>query len=47
MTSTFIHTRTADGTVISRDPKTGQTASGRSIAEADAELRRLTTRVAA
>jgi len=33
--------RTSDGTVIVRDPKTGMTASGRSVVEALAELRRL------
>ena len=33
--------RTADGTVIVRDPKTRMTASGRSVVEALAELRRL------
>jgi len=33
--------RTSDGTVIVRDPETGLTASGRSVVEALAELRRL------
>lgn len=33
--------RTADGTVIARDPGTGLAASGRNLAEAYAELRRL------
>lgn len=40
MTS-FVHTRTEDGTVIARDPGTGITAPGRNLAEAYAELRRL------
>jgi len=33
--------RTTDGTVIVRDPNTGMTASGRTVVEALAELRRL------
>lgn len=33
--------RTEDGTVIVRDPRTGLAASGRSLVEALAELRRL------
>ena len=42
MTSSgFPAIRTADGTVIVRDPKTGLAASGRSLVEALAELRRL------
>lgn len=35
--------RTADGTVIVRDPRTGLSASGPTVAEALAELRRLLT----
>ncbi len=34
---------TPDGTAIVRDPVTGQTASGRTLPEAEAELRRLRT----
>jgi len=40
MTS-IICTRTEDGTVIAFDPATGLSASGRTVAEATAELRRL------
>lgn len=40
-TAGFPAIRTADGTVIVRDPKTGLAASGRSLVEALAELRRL------
>jgi len=39
--SAFPCIRTADGTVIVRDPRTGQTASGSTLVEALAELRRL------
>lgn len=42
MTSAFTHIRTADGTVIARDPETGVVVSGRTLDEAFAELRRLT-----
>lgn len=41
MTSAFTHIRTADGTVIACDPDTGLIASGRTLDEAFAELRRL------
>lgn len=37
----FISIRTQDGTVLARDPNTGQIASGRTLDEAYAELRRL------
>ncbi len=37
----FTSIRTADGTIIARDPSTGSTASAASLAEAYAELRRL------
>jgi hypothetical protein len=37
----FTFVRTADGTVIARDPATGITASGSTPDEALAELRRL------
>ena len=40
MTS-FTFIRTEDGTVIARDPFTGAVASGRTLDEAFAELRRL------
>ncbi|MCO5147530.1 MAG: hypothetical protein M9895_15290 [Aquamicrobium sp.] len=40
-TAGFPAIRTADGTVIVRDPKSGLAASGRSLVEALAELRRL------
>lgn len=40
-TAGFPCIRTADGTVIVRDPKSGLAASGRSLVEALAELRRL------
>jgi hypothetical protein len=39
--SAFTHIRTADGTIIARDPLTGLIASGRTLDEAFAELRRL------
>jgi len=42
MTPAFTHIRTADGTIIARDPLTGKIASGRTLDEAFAELRRLT-----
>ncbi|MGB3897018.1 MAG: hypothetical protein WA973_00510 [Mesorhizobium sp.] len=41
MTQAFTHIRTADGTVLARDPITGVVASGRTLDEAFAELRRL------
>lgn len=41
MTPAFISIVTADGTVLARDPLTGVVASGRSLDEAFAELRRL------
>lgn len=42
MTSpTLSHIRTHDGTVLARDPATGIVASGCSLDEAVAELRRL------
>ena len=42
MTSTsFRYVRTEDGTVIALDPETGISVSGRTLAEAIAELRRL------
>lgn len=41
MTSGFTHIITADGTVIVRDIGTGITASGPSLPDAYAELRRL------
>ncbi len=37
----FTYVRTADGIVIARDPATGITASGATLDEALAELRRL------
>jgi hypothetical protein len=37
----FTHTTTSDGTVIAYDPVTGTSASGPTIDEALAELRRL------
>lgn len=37
----FTFVRTTDGTVIARDPASGITASGATIDEALAELRRL------
>lgn len=40
MTS-LAHIRTEDGTVIVRDPRTGLAVSGRNVADAMAELRRL------
>lgn len=42
MTQAFVSIRTVDGTVIARDPMTGVVASGRTLDEAYAELRRLT-----
>lgn len=42
MTSAFTHIRTADGTILARCPLTGIVASGLTLAEALAELRRLT-----
>lgn len=39
--SAFTHIRTTDGTILARDPMTGQIASGRTLDEAFAELRRL------
>ena len=39
--SAFITITTLDGTVIDTDPDTGLSASGRSLVEAVAELRRL------
>ncbi len=41
MAAAYTHITTADGTVIIRDAQTGATASGPSLAEAYAELRRL------
>ncbi len=41
MTSGFPIIRTADGTVLAHDPKTGAAASGLTAADAVAELRRL------
>lgn len=41
MTQAFTHIRTADGTVLARDSITGVVASGRTLDEAFAELRRL------
>ena len=41
MTAAFTYARTHDGVVIARDPASGLTASGRTLAEAFAELRRL------
>jgi len=41
MGSQFSTIRTADGTVIVRDPASGLAASGPTVAEAMAELRRL------
>lgn len=41
MTPAFISIRTQDGTVLARDRLTGIVASGRSLDEAFAELRRL------
>lgn len=41
MLASFTHIRTHDGTTIVRCAVTGQIASGRSLAEAVAELRRL------
>lgn len=46
MTACFITITTADGTVIATDPETGKSASGRSLIEAAAELRRLLARMA-
>lgn len=43
MTPLVTHVRTHDGTVIVRDTRTGKTASGRTLADALAELRRLLT----
>lgn len=40
-TAGFPCIRTADGTVIVRDPKSGLASSGRSLVEALADLRRL------
>jgi len=37
----FTFIRTADGNVIARDPRSGLTASGATLDEALAELRRL------
>jgi hypothetical protein len=42
MTRAFLSIRTQDGTVLVRDLVTGQIASGRTLDEAVAELRRLT-----
>ena len=42
MTPAFIATITHDGHVLARDPLTGVVASGRTLDEAFAELRRLT-----
>jgi hypothetical protein len=39
--SAFTHIITQDGSVLARDPFTGQIASGRTLDEAFAELRRL------
>lgn len=47
MSAAYTHITTADGTVIIRDVETGITASGGTLAEAYAELRRLMERVAA
>lgn len=41
MAAAYTHITTADGTVVIRDAKTGASASGPSLAEAYAELRRL------
>jgi hypothetical protein len=41
LTSPFPFIRTADGTFIAHDPKTGLAASGRNVDQAVAELRRL------
>jgi hypothetical protein len=41
--SVFVTTATQDGTWIVRDPFSGLVASGRSLAEAVSELRRLLT----
>lgn len=43
MAAAYTHITTADGTVIIRDLETGITASGATLAEAYAELRRLVT----
>ncbi|WP_032900891.1 hypothetical protein [Mesorhizobium ciceri] len=47
MAAAYTHITTADGTVIIRDMETGVTASGPSLPEAYAELRRLLERQAA
>lgn len=47
MNPAFTHIRTTDGTVLARDPLTGAVASGRSLEEAFAELRRLSAQRAA
>jgi hypothetical protein len=39
--SAFISIRTQDGSILARDPDTGLIASGRTLDEAFAELRRL------
>lgn len=41
MTQAFISICTQDGTILARDPLTGLIASGRTLDEAFAELRRL------
>lgn len=41
ISSPFTSTLTQDGVWIVRDPETGLTASGRTLVEATAELRRL------
>jgi hypothetical protein len=43
MTLAFIPFITHDGTIIARDPISGVVASGRTLDEAFAELRRLTS----
>lgn len=40
-------TRTEDGTVIISDPEIGRSVSGRTLADAEAEVRRLKGRAAA
>jgi hypothetical protein len=39
--SAFTHVLTQDGTLLARDPRSGLIASGRTLDEAFAELRRL------
>lgn len=44
MTSALTTIRTADGTVLVRDSRSGLVASGRTLADAIAELQRLLSR---